>query len=66
MVNKSFHYPRIICPKILPTNKLLHKEAITTAWFCETMHTWFELATSRRRTLALGKETDRNYTNATY
>jgi hypothetical protein len=45
---------------------LLHKEAITTAWFCETMHIWFELATSRRTTLALGKETDRNYTNATY
>jgi hypothetical protein len=43
---------------------LLHKEAITTAWFCETMHTWFKLVTSRRRTLALGRDNEVNYTNA--
>jgi hypothetical protein len=39
---------------------LLHKEA----WFCETMHTWFKLVTSRRRTLALGRDNELNYTNA--
>jgi hypothetical protein len=43
---------------------LLHKEAITTAWFCETMHTWFKLVTSCRRTLALGRDNELNYTNA--
>jgi hypothetical protein len=39
---------------------LLHKEAITTAWFCETMHTWFKLVTSCRRTFALARNNELN------
>ena len=41
------------------------KEALTTAWFCETMFQWFKLITSRTRSLALSENIPDKYDQAT-
>ncbi|KAJ3659496.1 hypothetical protein Zmor_011182 [Zophobas morio] len=44
---------------------LMPKEALTTAWFCETMFQWFKLITSRTRSLALSENIPDKYDQAT-